>query len=344
MSKTSLFRRVLAPKRILAVVGALLGAVVLTAAAFERIARIQAHRKLPVPGLLVDIGGRRLHLDCRGAGSPTVVFEAGLGLLGSLSWAAVHDSIAQTTRACAYSRAGILWSDPSPAPFTSTQVARDLHSLLAKAEEAGPFVLVAHSIGGPYVLQFARLHRSDVAGLVLVDASHPDQIAPLEKATGRPMTPPTDVVAFGSWIAWTGVPRLMTRDIAPAGASAFVREASAAYAATSLKSLLRETAAVRMSLAEAGHARELGAIPLIVLAAASEMSAAELQLQQMTPDQGKAFRVVWQQLQQDASTWSSRGRLIVVSDATHFIQFDKPDLVIASVREVVADARKPAAP
>src|SRR5262245_47199434 len=66
--------------------------------------RRAAASESPPPGKLVDIGGRRLHLDCRGSGSPIVVFEAGLDINGSLSWSAVHDSVARTTRACAYSR------------------------------------------------------------------------------------------------------------------------------------------------------------------------------------------------------------------------------------------------
>src|SRR5215213_7765967 len=89
-------------------------------AGFEAAMRGRTARGYPAPGRLVDIRGRRLQLDCRGRGSPTVVLEAGLDHLGSLSWAAVHDSIARTTRVCAYSRAGIMWSDPSPEAFDLT--------------------------------------------------------------------------------------------------------------------------------------------------------------------------------------------------------------------------------
>src|SRR5689334_25308998 len=78
---------------------------------YEAIGRSRAARDFPPPGKLVDIGGRRIQLDCRGTGTPTVVFEDGLDMGGSLSWFGVHDSIAKTTRACAYSRAGIMWSE-----------------------------------------------------------------------------------------------------------------------------------------------------------------------------------------------------------------------------------------
>jgi len=89
-----------------------LAIVVVAGASIEGLMRYRAARDYPAPGRLVDVGGRRLQIDCRGSGSPTVVLESGLDNLGSLSWAAVHDSLARTTRVCAYSRAGMLWSDP----------------------------------------------------------------------------------------------------------------------------------------------------------------------------------------------------------------------------------------
>jgi pimeloyl-ACP methyl ester carboxylesterase len=240
MSKPSLLRRVLAPKRILAALAVIVGSTLLTGASFEWLSRRGARTRFPVQGRLVDIGGRHLQLDCRGSGSPTVVFEAGLDMLGSLSWAAVHDSVAKITRACAYSRAGIMWSDASTAPFSSEQVARDLRAVLRNAGESAPFIMVGHSLGGPYVMTFNALYGPEVAGVVLVDASHPDQVAQIEKATGMPMTPPTGILAFGSAVARTGLPRLMTRDVAPARASQFVREASAGYASMSISAFTRD--------------------------------------------------------------------------------------------------------
>src|SRR5580700_4695967 len=89
---------------------------VVTGACYEQLARKSARSQFPPPGRLVSVEGRRIQVDCRGSGSPVVVFEAGLDLNGALSWSAVHDKVAQTTRACAYSRAGILWSDTRTGP------------------------------------------------------------------------------------------------------------------------------------------------------------------------------------------------------------------------------------
>jgi pimeloyl-ACP methyl ester carboxylesterase len=90
-------------------------------------------------------------------------------------WAWVQPEVAKTTRVCAYDRAGRAWSEPSPQPPDLTQPVRDLHTLLQNANIGGPYVLVGHSIGGLYVRQFAADYPDEVAGIVLLDAAHPEQ-------------------------------------------------------------------------------------------------------------------------------------------------------------------------
>jgi hypothetical protein len=103
--------------------------------------RRSVRRSIQMPGRLVDVGGgRRLHLDCRGKGASTVVLESGLDVYGSLSWASVHDSLARTSRVCAYSRAGILWSDPAGGEMNARATAQDLHAALRNAGESAPWV------------------------------------------------------------------------------------------------------------------------------------------------------------------------------------------------------------
>jgi pimeloyl-ACP methyl ester carboxylesterase len=136
-------------------------------------------RNYPAPGQLIDVGGYRLHLYCMGAatdGSPTVILETGLGG-SSPTWAWIQPEVAKVTRVCAYDRAGLGWSDPAPTgtPRDGQQVAVELHTLLQKAGIPGPYVMVGHSFGGLYTLVFAHQYPRDVAGVVLLDSSHPDQ-------------------------------------------------------------------------------------------------------------------------------------------------------------------------
>ncbi len=119
------------------------------------------------------LDGRRLYLDCRGVGSPTVVLEAGMGA-DARSWGSVYPRVAATTRTCAYSRANRWGSDPRGTHTVADAVA-DLRAALAAAGEQPPFVLVGHSLGDVYVRVFAAGHPGDVAGLVLVDPFAPDR-------------------------------------------------------------------------------------------------------------------------------------------------------------------------
>src|SRR5258707_4339248 len=180
---------------------------------WEQLERGRAIRDFPAPGRLVDFGGRQIQMDCRGVGTPTVVFESGLDISGSLSWTKVQDEVAQFTRACAYCRAGIIWSDDKDGPHDGAGVARDLHATLAAANEKGAFVLVGHSLGGLYNTIYTKLYGDEVVGLVYVDASHPDQQQRMEPVLGRRLgsSPMMAATRAALPLRWTGAERLAAR-------------------------------------------------------------------------------------------------------------------------------------
>lgn len=96
-------------------------------------------------------------------------FESGLGGM-SASWARIVGDVSPTTRVCAYYWAGQGWSDDVEEPHDAVTIASDLHAvLLQRAGEAGPYVLVGHSAGGPYVMTYAARYPDEVAGMVLLD-------------------------------------------------------------------------------------------------------------------------------------------------------------------------------
>lgn len=125
--------------------------------------------KFPPPGRMVDIGGRRLHLNFTEYPSgPTVILEAGLAAT-SLSWATVQPLIAPFARVASYDRAGLGWSDDAVTPATALNAARELRLLLDCAKLPPPYVLVGHSLGGLIVRIFQQENADLVGGLVLVD-------------------------------------------------------------------------------------------------------------------------------------------------------------------------------
>lgn len=140
----------------------------------------------PQPGFaaLVNIGGRKMYLECRGTGSSIVILESGYRNDADI-WSAqgepgatmVLPGVSAITRVCAYDRPGTILdnthfsrSDPVAMPRTARDVVTDLHALLHAANIPGPYVLVGHSLGGLFVRLYASTYPDDVAGMVLVDA------------------------------------------------------------------------------------------------------------------------------------------------------------------------------
>lgn len=143
--------------------------VVLTAAVFSQ--KAPSPQAYPPPGRMVDIGGRRLHLNCEGKGSPTVILISGGGGF-SIDWSLVQPKISESTRVCSYDRAGLGWSDPGPAEETVAETVTDLHALLQQSNEHGPYVLVGASIGGIFIQVYQRAFPKDIAALVFSNSSN----------------------------------------------------------------------------------------------------------------------------------------------------------------------------
>ena len=165
---------------------------------------IDQREAFPGSGEMVDVGEHRVHLNCLGQGSPTVVLDGGWGYT-SVEWSGwVQPEEAEHTRVCAYDRAGMGWSEPAPSPLDANRVASDLHTLLQKADEEGPYVLVGHSLAGLYSRIYAKRYPEEVAGMVLVDSTHPDQF----EGSGLTLTMNRVVGIVGPLIAWVGIPRV----------------------------------------------------------------------------------------------------------------------------------------
>lgn len=257
-----------------------------------------ARHRIPAPyvgrGTVVDIGGRSLYLDCRGAGTPTVVLESGMGD-GAGAWAAVHDALAQTTRTCAYDRAGRGSSDPR-GRHTLADAAGDLRALLDAAGESGPFVVVGHSLGGDHVRLFADRYRDEVSGLVFVDTFNPD----LETDWIHPLLGP------------------------------FRSEYEARL--DGLRAVVSSVEGLDWPASEAQlRATSLDGLPIEVLRAPR----AEPRLDEAT---NAAIAAAWEGAYESLSPGLVRYQL--AWGAGHVIQSDRPDLVIAAVRDLVDETRR----
>lgn len=256
----------------------LLATVMGSAAAVQQALTIRDRRRYPPPGLLVNVDGHPMHLQVRGPDSsgPTVVLEAGMGSF-SPNWHWVQQELALRIRSVAYDRAGLGWSRPSRRPRDAQTIAAELRDALREAGLEPPYVLAGHSFGGLPVRAFADLYPELTAGLVLVDASHPDQWV-------RWPTPHADRILEVSQrilggFGWFGLLRALhlARGISaglPARQAAELRAGAAlpGFAAT-------EAAQIRswsVSRQQLNAAAPLGDLPLAVLAVSEQPVGGEL--------------------------------------------------------------------
>ncbi|WP_448955909.1 alpha/beta fold hydrolase [Labrys neptuniae] len=325
--------------------GALLAATVLLAsgAAYEAIARRDAATAFPPPGKLADIGGRRIHIDCRGDGSPTVILEAGADTSGSTLWYPVMQAVSQTTRVCSYDRAGLMWSDPGPRPRDGEAIVADLQKALTATNEHGPYVMVGASLGGPLAMLYTKHHPADVAGVVLVDSAHPDQITRLEEASGVKDDPAPFLFRAIASLAWTGLPRLLLPAPELPELPDRVAAEVAAYQSPSLRAALDEAVAMPAIFQQAGTFRDLGSRPLAVLSHGKQWqdySADQQAVAGMGREQFERHEAAWAKMQDEQTAWSRDSTHLTLRDSSHVLQLERPDAVVAAIAEVVAKVRQ----
>lgn len=310
------------------------------------------------PQRMVEVEpGRRLNLHCAGTGSPTVVFESGLGVPIS-NWGFVQPAIALQTRTCAYDRAGLGFSDAATRASDSKNIVDDLHRLLVAAAIPPPYVLVGHSYGGLTVRLYAHTYPSEVVGMVLVDPTVEDQLASYRALDPQKRT-------AEQWVADTVEPNLREgRECVEAAPAGFIPgtepfkkcisepflQYSEAVNASNQKQEMRESAQ-RAGLSEneqvfAASAdqvraarRAYGALPLVVLTSGPRQPPKD----PLTPEAQalrEARRQLWVDLHHGVAKLSSSGVQVVVEGAKHYIQLDKPQAVVDAIGRVLAMSEK----
>jgi protein-S-isoprenylcysteine O-methyltransferase Ste14/pimeloyl-ACP methyl ester carboxylesterase len=302
--------------------------------AYEAVADARAARDFPPPGMLVDVGGRRLHLLCIGEGSPTVIFESS-GFGSAISSSLARERLAARTTVCSYDRRGRGWSDPAPGTTTVADLAGDLGVLQDRARLQWPFVLVASSIGGLTAEMFTRLYPERVAGLIMVDAA---TSALFPRAASRAGLMSAAACGAGT-LAQVGLMRLLDPFAIGADSDEARRGAALTYSAKAWA----ETCAMARGLTASRQQFEQAPplppdLPLVALSASS---ATEL----LPPGVSRFVDTDWlmaelQQAHREMAGRSTRGTWKIVPDSTHLIASSQPDAVADAVVEVLDQIRR----
>jgi pimeloyl-ACP methyl ester carboxylesterase len=302
-------------------------------------AKSRLKKQYPPIGQMIDIGGYRLHMHVEGAGTPTVIFDAGAGGIG-LSWELVRPAIAKVTRVVTYDRAGLGWSDPSPYPRDAATMALELHTMLTNANISAPYILVGHSLGGVVARQFAAKYPNEIAGLVMVDSAHEQQMKHFPEPLVKMVNSMKGMFAVMKLVSKLGIFALKPSLIQIGDNGKFPNELVAqmqgvmASSDSHAEAMIAESESVYA--AKTQPVSTLGDVPLTVI------SHGQLDANAVPPTLGEQVRydyeAAWQKLQVAIMALSTRGRHIVAERSGHNIMFDQPEIVIESVLEIVESA------
>jgi pimeloyl-ACP methyl ester carboxylesterase len=272
---------------------------------------------------LVEIGdGRKMYIECRGSGSPTVILESGYRNDAEIwstplepGMSTVFPQVAKFTRVCAYDRPGTLLdanhlgrSTGVPMPRTARDLVSDLHALLQTAHVAGPYVFAAHSFGGIFARLYASTYPNEVVGMVLVDA--------LSEKVKSSLTPEQWklYVNFGFNKPPPGLEKY--KDI--------------------------ETLDVNASfdqIGKAATAQPLRPIPLFVLTQGQPFDLSPWQ--PLPPDFPAALNRAWHTGQDALAALAPNAKHTIATKSAHYIQIQEPQLVIDAIKQVVEAVRNP---
>ena len=301
-------------------------------------------------------GGRRLNLFCMGAGTPVVILEAGGGD-DSLTFRRVQGRLSAFTRVCSYDRAGMGFSDPSDAPNTAAHTVRDLHALVDRADIPKPFVLVGHSDGGLYASLYAAYFPDEVSGLVMIDPNNLGLDMAAEKVLDQPWLKEwrtsnlADIKqarhclvlakqgALASALA--RYPKCM--DNPPNPDVVLHRRLDKQLARPSEQEALLTEMIDTYPKADGGLANAELTLrdahfdfcdkPLIVLSGTNEQD-------ELPPAELAKVTKAMLANQADLAAHSTKGKQLLVSSKTEYIQTYHPDVVVRSVTEIVEEVRK----
>ncbi len=324
----------------------------LLVAAIAQASALPADTMLSSKHLVKIAGGRQINFVCSGQGSPTVVFEAGLGA-NLLTWQKVALPVTRSTRACFYDRAGYGYSDAPRRPSTAGQAVADLHQVLHRGLLRLPIILVGHSVGGLYSTLYADSYPADVAGLVLIDPSYAEQ----DKGES-PDELAKDTSSFNETITHLKVCSNLARSGKLASEShaecfAFAPERTPEQRTFLTYQMVRPGRYDAMaSEIESQHSpdgrsdinsrqeldarRNWGQMPVVVLTAPLVPDPKASDADRALAERNWGF---WKAGHDALAARSARGRSTVVSNTGHFIQVDQPQAVIDAIEDVIAASR-----
>ncbi|MFY9803533.1 MAG: alpha/beta hydrolase [Candidatus Acidiferrales bacterium] len=314
----------------------LLAASLAALAAFNAAASQYFFSRHTAPGKLYDVAGYKMHLNCTGAGSPTLLLDAGLSN-DSLIWANVQPELSKLTQVCSYDRAGFGWSELRPEPRDAQHLTDELHALLTAAGVTGPLVLMGHSISGLYIRDYAVRYPQNVSGLIFVDGSTPLQDARFPAEMQLAEKNEDRELRKLEWLSVLGITRAMGGCAPEAG---FSKSAAKLLAEDECRTSVvvataQELSSVPQSGDETIHSGPFGDLPILIFSQDPDSPP----LPGFSAQAGKSLSTTWNQMQEELKNLSTRSRRIIAKGSSHYVQIDRVSLLNNEVTTFIKQIR-----
>ena len=290
---------------------------------YQAISESRDLERYPAPGELIVVDDRLMHVHCVGRGSPTVIFELGIGSVAA-AWSDIHRQVSLFTRACAYDRAGLGYSEPTDQPLRSSDVAQRLQKLMQAAGIEDELVLVGWSAGGIYIREFFKQYPDQVRAMLFVASSHEQQASRTPQTPGSGADPALNIARYLAPFGLVRLSGILEQRVDRSSASDETKSSLKAIYHQShiLHTMWRESESFNLDIDAARPPSPVGNLPLIVLTPGNQ-------------DDSRQETDARNQLQQELTLLSTNGKQIIASDSGHNIYADQPELLIESVEELV---------
>ncbi|GAB3420675.1 alpha/beta hydrolase [Niabella aquatica] len=299
---------------------------------FEQYSRWKLEKTAFTGKPFVEINGKPLHYVKKGQGNCTVVFQSGMGSSYAI-WQEIQDSISQNAVTIAYDRNGLMLSEATDAPVTNDQVAEELQLLLEKTNCPKPYILVGHSMAGIYLRPFIKKNEQDIAGIVFVEASHPQQIKKASPELLKALSiPPRWLIKFA---VNTGIYRTMFSFVPlspeiPMNHPLHRLEKDFFY--RSCDKILEEVENDALNFKNAEKYTSFGNIPLTVITGTSEIRYAAIKDTVVRNE----YRQWVDEMQHDLLKLSANSWLIKAPNSGHLVQINDGALLIREIRNMLS--------
>jgi len=311
---------------------------------YQVIGSFRDRQRFAAPGRWVEIGrGHKLYMLEKGAGGPTVLFEAGIAAT-NLNWCHIQETVARFTHTVSYDRGGLGWSGPSFSARTPSNCAAELHDLLERANIKPPYILVGHSFGGLVMRRYAISYPEDVAGVVLVDPMRCEEWPPMNPGRQQEIDRIKKLSGYAVPIARFGLARLaVTSLLCRSGKiSGHLAGAGGVSGRHVLRRITEEVGKMPREVWPvvaahwsrpgyyAGMMNHVDAVPDTVREMRDADPIRGIPVLLLTP--GKSTPVS----DEDVLRIGDNVQQVIAPTSAHWIHLDQPDLVIDSIREMVA--------